>query len=294
LASVAFDEYEARRDGASDALNFARHLFQRLTKREHYVFAHKTVIVERLLGECIQRVASQIYRLSVTARAQWAGTLSGALESGKRSKISERVRSDCARLVTSLCEACLANIKEPSVAEVALGLLRAGSRLIRSGLAPNGDALELALRAAVPPAAVRDLIRKQLVEGGEDRAFRANELVHILCRFECACWMDQLPQSVCVEMTRQLEEIAMEFAEQGAAVDAGTWLQRARFVWLPRGEDRLTSLEMLEQFIERAEACIEFHPQSQGTWTSQVQSARARQSNRVTAYWQSTGKSKHA
>lgn len=277
LLTAAFDESEARPSSSQDVLSFVRHVIQRLTKRELYVFRYRDEILNGLLGGLIGRLERLAIGFNIAERAQWAGTLSGALRRREKSEGAAVAVLPCARLVTRLCESSVAEMGQEILSpEITVSLLRAGTRLVRDRRPIQVEAIDQALEALFTPSYLREIVRRRLVDEGEDRVRRANEIVHAYCTFVLARHSEAPPKQVCYDISAWLAECSRIFAEHKAALDAGVWLQRARFVWLNVDDRRQKDLSMRTKFIDRADACIEFNPQAQATWTQHVVQARRR------------------
>lgn len=280
LLNAALNHYDGGRPGGWKSLDFGRQLFQRLSKSELYVFADRIMIVNHLLELFIARLSNISSVWSLAEKAQWAGTLSGTLtrKSGRVDPVAP-AQLACGTLVLDLSERALAEIGSatPVTTSIAVSLLRAGRRLVRSAiLSGSAQPLSEKLLEIFDQTMVRNILESQLQSTETDRVYRANELVHAYCRLEEEARKYLNRQNRCFVMTPWLVEVSRLFADFDAALDAGNWLQRAHYIWIHRAPEqrRQRDLDFKKTFITKAAECIDFHPQAQGTWAPAVHRAQ--------------------
>ncbi len=293
LLAVALENYETGRIRREDALAFARHIFQRLGKSAFFAFNGKAELAEHFtstFGSMLARISDD---WSLTQRAHWAGTLSGLLTpSGKLSEHARIGQLDCARLVLNLSSRALGNIGVPSgvTTDIAVSVMRAGRRLIDCGLLRDGAALLAeGVLHRFNQAAVLEILESQLTEDSEHRVYRANELIHAYCRLEEAARGSLRARERSDAMSKWLDVVSQVFTRHKAGLDAGNWLQRAQYVWSGNGADRSYAFDLKAQFIEKADQCIDFNPQSQGTWATQARRLRVLLSKKEASFSNSVG-----
>lgn len=278
FVEVSLSRYEDGKPGSDDALDFAGHIFQRLSKSKLFVFSDKIRIVEHLVDNFIPHLTRISADWSLAQRTRWAGTLSGILTSNP----NDAAKLRCAEFVLELCKFALSEIEAALVTtDIAVSILRAGRRLLSSKLLPikAEDFVERLLQT-FDKSVIKGILEAHFEQrNGNHIAYRANELIHVycsICRDIENVQRGRRPITYqFFEMTNWLFDIERLFANYDAALDAGSWLQRAYYVRIRNGDSRVHDLNFRRQFIDRAYSCIEFHPQSQGTWTTEAHKARS-------------------
>jgi hypothetical protein len=279
IIEASLQAYQTHKPHGDEALDFARHIFQRLSKWQLFVFPGKSSIVEHLTRHFVESLSGLSGGWSADETAIWAGTLSAALPRRvhPESSIPSSSQVACADLVLRLSQHALSEVRGVSDrnSSIATSLLRAGTRLLASHLMPErAQHLAEQLMQVYPRRVILDYIQAILLENKEDRAYRANEILHAYCGLEARSVRTANLKGRYFEMSRWLGEAGRLFGKYRAALDAGNWLQRARYVWIGAGTRRVHDLNLREVFIRNAHDSIEFHPQAQGTWAPEAKRAQ--------------------
>lgn len=274
----------SRADGSySEMFEYTRHLLQRLFKPELYRFPGKSLVA--LLAD---RIFLQSVDLGWPERGrsklpQWAGTLSPRLRPQvRRPKDPKRIQ--LAALVEELVRASIRDIDSGRGVDGAtiVSLMRASRWLLKSKISEDADdrarAIAIAFRDEIFPKYFIlklihvELSRKEdptpLGQRKKDKAYRVNEIIHSAVKLDLEIGLTFNSWS---STKNWLDELEITLRDSGAPFDAGTWIVRAEFAIeaarLGFGTDAAGSAagEAIE-FLDRAEACIEFNPILQGTW----------------------------
>jgi hypothetical protein len=270
---------EADRASAAEALEFARHVFQRIGKNDYYKFDGKSKLGGELLSDFVVRLNGLSAAWEVPAKARWAGSIAPWVDDNQ---LDPALRERCVQFVIRRSNECLFAIMKGTAElspRVSVSLLRAARLLLRSGLYRRG-ARQLGddLEAMFLHQGILSLARKQWDEAVEDRTYRANELLTAYGRFRAqlvGTGRKQAafpPEQVCSEMTDLLEAIR----GQGLVFDAATWIERARFVWVTPNNPEQAQKALCErrEYLNTASECVELNPVTQATWKKRVHDAR--------------------
>jgi hypothetical protein len=295
LIEAALNDFDAYGEEAASTLDFARHLFQRLGKKDLWEFELRSEISRKLIAEFINRITALSRRWDPGEKARWAGTVSSWLVPG--SGLTQRPRPEafpgqkaCALFVGTNAKECLIEVTQGTAdfaPEMALGLLRASRLLIRSGFYVEG-ARDVArhLDYAVSRHRLRALLEDQVKRTDEKLPYRANELVHAYCQFEADLYSIDgterrswwRARERCFAMSAMLDELAEFLNSQSIPLDAGTWLERSRYIWIGRESEnqRVVALEKRNDYLDRADDYISYNPLTQATWRKHVLNERRR------------------
>lgn len=279
LVAHALRIYETRGPHAAEGLEFARHIIQRLGKQDLYPFAGKQRIFATVIDEFVRQAPHVGAGWTIAQRARWAGTLAPGLSlyatrargNGSSALDSERA---CAWMIGELSIQCARFLVPPSrglTSEIAVSLLRA-SRLLSASGYYSEEALDLSVRLSAvfsAPSLIRVLQAQE--SEGENRALRANELLHAYCQFRAAFESEKARSRT----TATLEEMIRFLEHARVPLDAGTWIERARHVRSDHGgaESDVTRRKRVA-FLSRAEECIAFNPMTQATWMPHLRRER--------------------
>jgi hypothetical protein len=293
LIHASLNDYADNGDDAAATLDFARHVFQRLGKKDLYAFELRAEVSRNLIGDFVDRLTMLSRRWNPGEKARWAGTIAAWLPAGfdpaalSRSEAFPGQKAS-ALFVGTNAKDCMNEVTrhgERFSPEMALGLFRAGRLLLRSGFyAPGARDLARHLDYAVSRHRLLTLLERQVEIGGEKLAYRANELVHAYCQFEAALHsMDDAKKRSwrhtrerCFAMSALLDELAEFLESRSIPLDAGIWIERSRYIWVDRASesDREDALERRKDYLDRADDYISFNPLTQATWRKHVQRER--------------------
>jgi hypothetical protein len=298
MIEAAFADFEARGQAAAESLDFARHILQRLGKREYYPVPDKAGIGRFILARLLARLTQLSKRLDIADRAKWAGTIA-VWADAPRSRTPEDAehrafREQCAELVGRLAEKCLFAVGDGTATlspRLAVSLLRASRRLLSSGLHRDqegeaGKSRRLAehLDYQLSRIGIPQLLQLQLEEEVGDRAYRANELLTSYCGFRADLHVygggeREFPsQPLCREMSALILDASNKFGRSGVEFDAGTWIECARYVWAHPYDERQRghACRARAARLEHAESCVRLNPVTMATWEDRVKVARNR------------------
>jgi hypothetical protein len=303
MIEAALAIYESGRDDARQCLDFARHVFQRLGKREYYPLKDKEQMGREVLGRFLDRLATLSGQWTVEERAKWAGTIAPWADRPRPRRAEEpgerAFRLHCAEFVGRLTEKCLNAIKSGEARlspGIAVSLLRASRLLLSSQLYPKraGDrdpSLILAehLDFRLSKVGILELVEIQLDVDSDDRGYRVNELLTAYGRFR-AQWVATTggdavapPRGLSDYMSWIMGRAIKMLNRQQLTFDAGTYIERARFEFLPEfGPDRDRALRERHRYLNRAEECVRRNPVGQATWEARVRAARSTLATRPT------------
>ena len=298
-AALALHRDARRRDDEHG--EFARHIFQRLGKREYYPIEDaanedlKDQIGRDLLAALLDSLRKLSADWSLVERARWAGTIARWLDGpGNPSAEPEpgrELREISAEFVVALGEHCIASTAEDEALlepAMALSLLRASRRLLSAGLfrGKAGKARRFAeyLDYRLSRVGILNLIQAQMEQEHcpDELSYRGNELLTAYCQFkaqlEGRLARDRLyPGSdLCREMTKLLYEAGRLFATRGAAFDAGAWIERARYIWVDNANPgrKTWALARRHDLLLAAQRSVDANPVTQATWHDRVKTAR--------------------
>lgn len=296
LVTAALGDIEARGGEAAQSLDFARHILQRLGKREFYPFPDKGSIGRQIAAQFLDRIAGLSRGWSIAERAKWAGTVAVWVQAPRRrSPEPEEDRDLRTRLgefvgrLTEMCVRSVARGQATLTAPVAVSLLRAARLLLASGLYPpsrigEGPAQLLArhLDFRIRQTGMPELLERELSGQAEDRSYRANELITAYSRFRAELHAASggdiaFPsKALCREMTQMLETASRILNQHLLTFDAGTRIECARFVWTDFHNPRQLEWAARERggYLRGAMKCVEMHPVTLATWERRVKGAR--------------------
>jgi len=306
LVSSALRDFNESGPIALSSLDYARHIFQRIGKKEFYLLEDsvKQMIAVRLIAEFIDEL-EHIFpdsplrnEAQLMATAQWTGTLSDHLIKLRRRGVGDilhqiddgKLNADQARLgrlvVRLWCQCARVlehdfNLVSP---EVAVSLMRAFRLLtLRAELnKSDNDILGELYGRIFNKANVQQLAIYQLQENTEDRSRRACELLHVFCQASDPKKQKapMTPEfrgdpSYCENMSNWLKEMLSVFVEHAATFDPGMWIERARLVRVPleSSDARTQAIEAWNDFLDRAWDRIAFDPLKLATWRGRVEDA---------------------
>jgi class 3 adenylate cyclase len=280
---------------AAETADFARHIFQRLGKKELYQFPNKAFVARRLLQRHANDLRAALVNLPAAAKARWAGTLSRLEWPRGKDQHDPIISTDAlpeGDLLCDLCEDALKAIhwgEECARPEILVSLYLAGRRIMRPlGGAPESRGLDVCnyIREIVTDDAFWQAVRVEVMSDDEEAAYRVNELVHARAGFEAVLRCGPRWQ-----VYGRIEGIYARaeglLASRGLALDAANWLRRSdSFLILIRNIDkagaepgeavraeRAAAIAKQAEYLANAKRCVKENADSQGTWSENVDSA---------------------
>ncbi len=265
-------------EGQHAAHNFARHIFQRLSKRKLWLFEHRFEIAQHLIVSERDSLEVLPEFLGVHEKARWAGTLAAVLALRKDdSIISDADYDSMVEVILELCEQTLNQIFDhdfPVSSKVVVSLHRALRLLLNEESRYQSRVRDLSEQLLYKLSIV-DLVNEALVSGGEEAEFRANELIHARANLEDRLvtkreWDGKKYKQ---SMSTWLDKLSEVFRRSNASFDAGNWLKRAKYVWVPEiglVHQREKAIERKASYLKQAMMCIQEDAFGQGTWDENV------------------------
>jgi hypothetical protein len=286
LISAALASYEASEPDAEISLNFARHIFQRLGKKEFLALVgdrEKALIVERLAIT----FQTWIFRLSenwlASTKIEWAATMSALLKNSRYVDTADRVwQREWARFVTQMCTDFLQALHDERMEQTPASALRLLKAVRRLNIAAYfvGDSITLMnqVRGMITAEALTNLINDQLEHVTDDSIYRANELLHQWCRFEEAFDSASRSKARSNEISATLDQLKCLFQSKVVLLDPGSLIEFSRYVWVDDSDtdawEAATGKKL--EFLELAEIAIVNNPQKLASWDKQLQEEKAK------------------
>jgi hypothetical protein len=277
LFSISLEKYSENPSSCTEALDYARHILQRLSKSKLYDIQDKQKICRLVVMQNFAAIEACSKTWSPMEAAQWAGTLAAVLPKPLK-KAHETAESDSghgftdlALLTSRLADRC---IKESQLSpEMVLSLLRAMRILGRnSEVADSTKAARNRLAREVEVGNFVKILDKQVKTGAPDVAYRVNETIHAACQFKDMMNAKNSRKQHCFEMTKWFSSVERHIQRQGIVLDAACWVHRARYVWISDNTESARARDFKAYFLRQALGYLKFHPQSQGTWAAEVRS----------------------
>ena len=279
---VSLDHFSSDGHNRNCTLEFARHIFQRLSKNHLYRFEDKQSISRYLFSHHLDALRAASDQWNVYEKARWAGTLSAVLATAPGNNLGQDMfRSEAFSFVCRLCEDALESVTDhdnPPQLDILISLYRANRRLLVLARPDASSRIRNAskgLQYAISTDDFCSILRKELASNVDDPSYRGNELVHVRARFE-----DRLQGSksrkFCESMSRLYSKVEKIFNDMNIALDAGNLLQRAQYVWIDTHASRKhqeQSAATKAEYLVQATACVKNEPFKQGTWGDSVSTA---------------------
>lgn len=271
LLARALSTYQNGEPGAPECLEFARHIVQRLGKRELYKFEGKDEIAQGVMSRFVEMITNRLApKWNPSIKARWAGTIAPFVRARKPKQPGEALtRQAWARFAGDMATDWMAAIEagaEPVSGDTVLSVMRAVTTLRKHRYrVPDAPALAGRLNDLLTAQRLTDLIDRALADND---VYRANELVHGWCRFQEA----RSAASNDAELSRWvfsvLEPLMERFDHRQARMDAATLIECARYIWLDKEDEtkHRDALEMRLSLLREADSYLTEYSFAAGTW----------------------------
>lgn len=271
LLTRALSTYQNGEPGALECLEFARHIVQRLGKRELYKFEGKDDIAQRVMSQFVEMIANRLaQKWNPTIKARWAGAIAPFVRARKPKQPSEvQTRQAWARFAAAMATDWIAAAEtgsEPILGETVLSVMRATTALCKHRYrVPDAPALACRLNDLLTGQRLTDLIDRALADNEE---YRANELVHGWCRFQEAKGAASKNVQLSKWVFSVLEPLMERFAHHQAKMDAATLIECARYIWLDMKDEtsHREALDMRLSLLRQADSYLTEYSFAAGTW----------------------------
>ncbi|WLQ16817.1 metallophosphoesterase [Hahella aquimaris] len=271
LIGTALDN--ADKNTKAYSLEFARHIFQRLSKNEFYQFEEKSRLSRELLEEHLTKLRLSSEGWEMFEKAKWAGTLSAVLtQTPAMIRSSDLCLTETYTFILALCESArvpLSDLNDASVPRILLSLYRANRRMLMWASEEDLQSVQRVTKGLQYSCTTEDLcsiVNNILSSGAAERAYRANELVHARFQFEDAA-QGKKNYSYYKSMKLFFSKVENVFKQNACEIDAANWLKKSEYVIPPK--------EKAKCFI-LAKECTRKHPITQGTWEEKIAKAVTR------------------
>lgn len=282
LLGIALDLSEKPGKNGGIALEFSRHIFQRLGNRGDWRFGDKKGIGAGLLSGLDARLDKLSVRWSPELLAKWAGSITPWMK-GAHYPDWPDLQERCVALVASLMLRCLDALdKDPTAMapQIAVSLCRAARRLPFSGDHPSS--IEVNKQVALcrgrmanrlKPIDIVTLVGVQMTGGRADDQRRANELVTAYAGYRASLIDRAFQYFPTPDPCRDLTLVFEGAAQHGMIADAGTLLEKARFVLTPQhdGVYDESALRRRNDMVDQAKDSVTQNPLTQAKWQDSIQ-----------------------
>lgn len=186
----SLEHFQADGHGAHRTLEFARHIFQRLSKEPLYHFNDDKRIAQYLCRIHLDALIAASDRWNGFERARWAGTLSAVVAPVKGAEpMDSTYFSKAICVICGLCEDAFSEYSGDASSpppDAALSLYRA-SRLLLSLPTPHTSRIQkfcFGLQYGISTKDFWNILDQLLVSDVNDPPYRANALFHARSKFE--------------------------------------------------------------------------------------------------------------
>lgn len=264
----SLEHFQADGHGAHRTLEFARHIFQRLSKEPLYRFNDDKRIAQDLCRIHLDALIAASDRWNGFERARWAGTLSAVVAPVQGAEPMDK--AIC--LICGLCEDAFSEVSghaKSLLPDAAISLYRAGRRLL-SLPTPHTSRIQkfcFGLQYGISTKDFWNILDQVLVSDVNAPPYRANALVHARSKFEDSVQekvQEKKDRTYCELMNDWYAQVEQFFNDKHIELDAANWLKRA---------DYERSVAARAHCLKQARDCILHYPYSQGTWGRKVEEA---------------------